>query len=76
MQGTQVWSLDQEDPTYHGETKPVCCNYWPRAPETENQLGACAPQWEAPHGNKQQLRLATTRQSVHSHEDPTQPNLK
>ena len=28
MQGTWVWSLDQEDPTGCGATKPVCHNYW------------------------------------------------
>ena len=27
-QGTQVWSLVQEDPTCHGATKPVSRNYW------------------------------------------------
>ena len=27
MQGTQVHSLVQEDPTCHGATKPVCHNY-------------------------------------------------
>ena len=36
MQGTQVWSLVQEDSTYHGAIKPVCHRYW-----------ACAPWWEA-----------------------------
>ena len=29
MQGTQVWSLVQEDSTCCGATKPVYCNYWP-----------------------------------------------
>ena len=28
MQGTQVWSLVQEDPTCRGATKPVRHNYW------------------------------------------------
>ena len=28
MQGTRVQALVQEDPTYHGATKPVCHNYW------------------------------------------------
>ena len=27
MQETQVWSLIQEDPMYHGATKPMCHNY-------------------------------------------------
>ena len=27
MQGTPVRSLVWEDPTCHGATKPVCCNY-------------------------------------------------
>ena len=31
MQGTQVRSLVREDPTYHGATKPRCCNLlWPQ----------------------------------------------
>ena len=30
MQGTQVWSLVQEDPTCRRATKPVCHNYWAR----------------------------------------------
>ena len=28
MQWTQVWSLVQEDPTWYGTTKPICCYYW------------------------------------------------
>ena len=46
MQGTQVWSLVQEDSTSHGATKPESQNDWACAP------GACArqqedpPQWE------------------------------
>ena len=28
MQGTQVWALVWEDPTYRGATKPVRHNYW------------------------------------------------
>ena len=28
MQGTQVWSLVQEDVTCPRVTRPVCCNYW------------------------------------------------
>ena len=31
MQGTQVWSLVQEDPTCRRATKPVHQNYWARA---------------------------------------------
>ena len=67
VQGTRVRSLVQEDPTYHGATKPVCQNYWactttteacaPRAhaPQQEKPLlwEACAPRWRVPpaHGN-------------------------
>ena len=28
MQGTRVWALVWEDPTYRRATKPVCHNYW------------------------------------------------
>ena len=34
MQGTQVQSLVQEDPTCYGATKPVCHNYWAWALES------------------------------------------
>ena len=34
MQGTQVPSLAQEDPTCRGATKPVCHNYWACALES------------------------------------------
>ena len=33
MQGTQVWSLVREDPTWLSTTKPVCHNYWARVPQ-------------------------------------------
>lgn len=32
-QGTWIRSLLQEDPTHHGEMKPVCYNYWACARE-------------------------------------------
>ena len=38
MQDTQVWSLIQEDPMYHGATKPMCHNYWACILEPELQL--------------------------------------
>ena len=43
MQGTRVQSLVQEDPTYHGATKPVHHNYW-----TLNAQGWCSPARGAP----------------------------
>ena len=39
MQGTLLWSLVQEDPTYCGSVKPVHRSYW--APTPEKPL-----QWE------------------------------
>ena len=33
MQGTRVWALVWEDPTYRGATKPVYHNYWACAPQ-------------------------------------------
>ena len=45
MQGTQVQSLVQEDPTCHGATKPVCHNYWAWALEpTSRNYQAHTPQ--------------------------------
>ena len=36
MQGTPLQSLTQEDPTFHGATKPLCHNYWARPLEPKN----------------------------------------
>ena len=43
LQGTQVWSLVQEDPTCRGATKPVHRNYWARAlePKSCNYWSPC-----------------------------------
>ena len=38
---TRVPSLVQEDPTFHGEKKPVRCNHWAYAPEPGNR-NCCA----------------------------------
>ena len=52
MQGTWVRALVWEDPTCCGATKPMCHNYWARAPrahgpqqERPRQWEARAPQW-------------------------------
>ena len=37
MQETQVWSLDQEDPTCRGATEPMGRNYWVCALEPRNR---------------------------------------
>ena len=42
MQGTQVWSLVQEDSTSHGATKLMSHNYWVHMPR------ACAQQQAKP----------------------------
>ena len=42
IQGTQVQSLLQEDPTCLRATKPMCHNYWACAPQQGK-----TPQWEA-----------------------------
>ena len=62
MQATWVQSPIQEDPTYHGATKPMCYNYWAHdlRPESRNPWAhvpqilqpacprACALQQEEP----------------------------
>ena len=66
VQGTQVWSLVQKDPTHHGATESTAHSYW----ALELQLlslgasnlcsAAKAPrQWEAPPCNE---RAARTQQ--------------
>ena len=51
MQGTQVQSLVQEDPTSRRTTKPVRHNYWARTPT------ARAPQQEKPHHSEKPMHL-------------------
>ena len=68
MQGTEIWSLVQEDPTYHGATKPMChnywtcaleptcCSYWAHVPQVLNPRAAtteaCLPRSRAPQQEK------------------------
>ena len=75
MQGTWVWALFQEDPTYRGAAKPVRHNYWactlepqllsPRATTTTAcVLRAHAPQQEKPppwEASALQQRVAPAR---------------
>ena len=45
IQGTRVWSLVREDPTWRRATKPVCPNYWACALElTSHNYWARVPQ--------------------------------
>ena len=45
MQGTRIWALVREDPTYHGATKLMRHNYWACALETaSHNYGARVPQ--------------------------------
>ena len=59
MQGTRVRALVREDPTCHGETKPVCHNY-----------EDCVPQLLKPVGLKPVLR----NKRSHCNEKPTHYN--
>ena len=53
MQGTQVWSLVQEDPTCHGVNEPMYCNYWAHAATTEAYMPrVCALQQDKPPQRK------------------------
>ena len=47
MQGTQVWSLIQEDPPCRGTAKPVCHNYWAQVPTACVLQQEKSLQWEA-----------------------------
>ena len=56
MQGTQLWSLVQEDPAYCGSAKPVHHNYW--APKLEKPLQwemHTQPQWPSAAKKKKKL---------------------
>ena len=50
VQGTQVWSLVQEDPTCHKAAKPMCHNHWTSMLQLLKHTcpRACAPQHEKP----------------------------
>ena len=53
MQGTWVWALVREDPTCHGATKPVRCNYWACTLEpTSHNYWARTPRARAPQQEK------------------------
>ena len=84
MQGTRVWALVWEDPTFRRATKPVHHNYWACAlePASHNYLAhvpkACAPQQEKPlqwETRALQPRVAPAhrnyRKPAHSNEDST-----
>ena len=78
MQETQVRSLTQEDPTWHGATKPMRHNYWAWAlePQELQLLSQCAKAWalepelhkrshhnEKPtHRNREQTLLAVIKE--------------
>ena len=47
MQGTLVWPLVAEDPTYCRATKPVSHNYWPHMPRACAWQQEKPPQWKA-----------------------------
>ena len=77
MQGTQVPSLDQEDPTCCRAANPVHRNYWAWV------LRACALQQEKPlqwDARTRQGRVAPAcqhqRKPVCGNEDPEQPKIK
>ena len=71
MQGTRVWALVWEDPTYRGATKPVCHNYWACALEpTSHNYWACVPQLLKPARLEPVLR----NKRSHRNEKPTYCN--
>ena len=89
MQGTWVWSLVREDSTCRGVAKPVCHYFWACALEPAScNYWACAPQLlklflagrevtarRSLHTATEQPLLTTTRESLCSHKDSTQPKL-
>ena len=80
MQGTQVRALVPEDPTCHGATKPVRCNYWTCALEpASHNYWALMPKLLKP--TRLELVLCHKRshcneKPVRRNEDPTQPKIK
>ena len=89
MQGTQVWSLIQEDSTCQVGMKPVGQNYWARALERTNRAywghvpGVHAPQQEKPpQWEAWALQLDSNPRSPQRekapvrHEDPAQRKIK
>ena len=80
MQETWVWSLIQEDPTYHRATKPVHCKYWACALEPRNYnhwspwaLKPMLHDKRSHHNEKPEHH--NERKPTHSSEDPTQPKI-
>ena len=71
VQGTQVQSLVQQDPTWCGATRPMHHNPWsPLSREQPPQLEACTPQLKS-SSHSPQLEKAHTQQ-----EEPAQPISK
>ena len=59
MQGTQAQTLVWEDPTCHGEAKPVSHNYWACTLEpASHNYWACSPRAHAPQQEKLPQREA------------------
>ena len=69
MQGTQVWSLQQKDPTCCRAIKPVYHNYWIHTRAKELQLPSpCTPATEA---REPWSPYFATRAATVSNEKPT-----
>ena len=70
MQGTQVWSLVQEDPTWHAIVKPMCHNYWACAVEPRSYNYSepmCLNDWSpTPWSPCSTTREATAVNSLHT----------
>ena len=83
MQETWIPSLSQKDPTSHGETKLMCCNYWAHALQLLKPTASAhalqqekPPQWET-HAPQLESSPWTPQldKVVRSNEDPAQPNI-
>ena len=73
MQGTQVWSLVQEDPTCRGATKPMHHNYWACTLEPRSHnYWAHVPQLLKPA----RLEPVLCNKRSHHNEKPTHHNEK
>ena len=62
IQGTWVRFLVREDPTCHGATKPMLCNYWSQHPRAHAQHQEKPPHWEAQA--LQQQRTSTAKNKL------------
>ena len=77
MQGTWVQSLAQENPTCHGATKPMHCNYWsPSALESVLHKRSHRSEKPALHNERATPARRNQTMPAHSNEGRAQTKIK